>query len=113
MLLRRIGNKSKIAKNIIKYFPHHTLYIEPFFGAGGLFFNKPLAKYNYLNDSDSNIHNLFMCLQFKTKEFYNFIELLPYNKDTWNWLKSLEPANNIEKAVKFIILSNYGYMGFS
>ena len=34
------------------------IYIEPFFGAGGMFFNKRKAKYNVLNDLDSEIFNL-------------------------------------------------------
>ena len=41
MILKRLGNKKKIAKEIQKYFPEHKIYIEPFFGAGGMFFNKP------------------------------------------------------------------------
>lgn len=111
MLLRRIGNKSKIAKDIIKYFPHHTFYIEPFFGAGGLFFNKPLAKYNYLNDLDGDIFNLFHVLQYNKDEFYDFVESVPYDKTTFKWFMKLEPVNDIEKAVKFIVLSNWSYLG--
>jgi len=33
MILRRIGNKKKIAADIHKFFPPHKIYIEPFFGA--------------------------------------------------------------------------------
>jgi len=54
MILRRLGNKSKIAHEIQKYFPAHEIYIEPFFGAGGMFFNKPKAKYNIINDPSGN-----------------------------------------------------------
>jgi len=50
MILNRIGNKSKIADKIIARFPPHDLFIDMFFGAGGLFFKKPLAKYNVCND---------------------------------------------------------------
>ena len=32
MILRRLGNKKKIAKEIQKHFPAHSYYIEPFFG---------------------------------------------------------------------------------
>ena len=61
MILRRLGNKKKIAKKIQAYFPPHKIYIEPFFGAGGMFFNKPKAKYNIVNDLDSDVFNLFQC----------------------------------------------------
>ena len=37
MILRRLGNKSKLATKIQKHFPAHKIYIEPFFGAGGMF----------------------------------------------------------------------------
>ena len=111
MILRRLGNKQKIADEIIKHFPVHTIYFEPFFGAGGLFFNKPLVQYNYLNDIDSNVHNLFVQLMNNKEELTRWIENIPYHKDTWNWLKKLEPETDIMKAVKFVILSNYGYMG--
>ena len=59
MILRRLGNKQAIAQDIIKYFPEHNCYVEPFFGAGGMFFNKPKANYNILNDLDSDVFNLF------------------------------------------------------
>lgn len=32
------GNKNAIAHKIIPYFPIHDIYLEPFFGAGGMFF---------------------------------------------------------------------------
>ncbi len=111
MLLRRIGNKSKIAKEIQKYFPYHECYCETHFGAGGMFFNKPVAKYNYLNDIDKDVHNLFLQVMTNKEELYKWIEAIPYHKETWNWLKELQPENDLIRAVKFIIFSNYGYMG--
>jgi DNA adenine methylase len=111
MILRRLGNKQAIASDIIKHFPKHTCYCEPFFGAGGLFFNKQPAKYNYLNDIDSDVHNLFIQLMTNKEELKNWIQNIPYHKDTWNWFKKLIPENDMMKAVKFVILSNYGYMG--
>ena len=68
MLLRRLGNKQTIAKKIIKYFPKHDIYIELFFGAGGLFFNKQPAKYNFLNDIDNDVYNCFNVLLRHKKE---------------------------------------------
>ena len=58
MILRRIGNKNNIAKEIEKHFPIHKIYVEPFFGAGGMFFNKQRVGNNLLNDIDSEVFNL-------------------------------------------------------
>ena len=44
-ILRRLGNKKKLMDKLLPLFPPHKIYIEPFFGAGGVFFNKPKAKY--------------------------------------------------------------------
>lgn len=111
MILRRIGSKAKIAKEIIKYFPKHISYIELFFGCGGLYFNKPFIKKNFLNDSDSNVYNCFDMLLRHKNELREYLEFIPYHIDFWNECKTRTPDNNIEKAVYFLVLSNFGYMG--
>ena len=84
MILRRLGNKQAIAQDIIKYFPEHKIYIEPFFGAGGMFFNKPKAKYNIVNDLDSDVFNLYITVvnqkeELKTGKLHsNYIKQLLY-----------------------------------
>lgn len=113
MLLRRIGNKSKIAKEIVKHFPEHSVFIDMFFGAGGLFFNKPVVQYNFLNDIDSDIINLFNVLMKQKDELIEYLELVPYSADFFNIAKKNIPANNIEKAVYFLVLSNWSFMGGS
>ena len=48
MILRRLGNKKKLVELIVPYMPSHTTYIEPFMGAGGMFFyKKPIANTIY------------------------------------------------------------------
>ena len=59
MILRRRGNKKEIASLIQKHFPPHKIYIELFFGAGGMFFNKPVVRYNFINDIDNDVFNLW------------------------------------------------------
>lgn len=58
-LINREGSKFRYANTIIALFPQHDCYIEPFFGTGAIYFNKPLAKYNLLNDRSEFIYNLF------------------------------------------------------
>ena len=111
MILRRLGNKSKIASKIISYFPKHSIYFEPFFGAGGMFFNKPLSQYNYLNDIDSDVYNLFQVLINEPEMLYNLIELLPLHYDFMQYFKKVEQTDPIKKAASFLFRSNYSYMG--
>jgi DNA adenine methylase len=111
MILRRLGNKNRISQNIIKHFPKHESYIEPFFGTGSIFFNKSLVKYNFLNDIDSEIHNLFLQVRFNKENLKNELQSFPYHKDCWNWIKTQNFDEPVLKATKFIVLSNYGFLG--
>ena len=111
MILRRLGNKSKIAKEIQKYFPAHKIYIEPFFGAGGMFFNKPKAKYNIVNDIDSDVFNLFQVASNQKDELKTAFKLMPLHMDLFKFWGANKETEPIKKALRFILLSNYGYMG--
>lgn len=111
MILRRLGNKSKLAADIIQYFPPHKIYIEPFFGAGGLFFNKPKANCNIVNDIDSDVFNLFQVISNQKEEFENLFLNTPKHQDLFEYWKENTETDSIRKAMRFIFLSNYSYLG--
>lgn len=113
MILRRLGNKTKIADEIQKHFPPHKTYVEPFFGAGGMFFNKQKAKYNILNDLDSDVFNLFMVLRNQRQDLYDGIYEMPIDETLWQYWRKNKETEPIKKALRFILLSNFGYMGKS
>jgi len=110
-MLRRLGNKSRIAKKIEKHFPKHIFYIELFFGAGGMFFNKVKAQYNVLNDLDSDVYNLFLVLMNQRESFEALLNIMPSHEELFNHWKKNEETDPIKKAMRFLMLSNYGYMG--
>lgn len=47
------GGKARVAQKLIKRFPDHNTYVEPFAGGASVFFAKPLAQKNVLGDKDS------------------------------------------------------------
>lgn len=110
MILRRNGNKTKIAPNIQAYFPDHKTYIEPFFGAGGMFFNKPRAKHNFLNDLDDDVFNLFMVIKDHRSLLYKAIEEMPIHQSLMKYWKKAEEKDPVWKAVRFLFLSNFTYL---
>lgn len=111
MILRRLGNKKKIAQEIQKHFPPHKIYIEPFFGAGGMFFNKPKAKYNIVNDLDSDVFNLFQVVMNQKEELEKAFYMMPIHSDLLDYWKKNEETEPIKKALRFLFLSNLTYMG--
>ena len=104
MILRRLGNKSKIAQEIIKYFPEHKIFVDVFFGAGGMFFNKPKAKYNIVNDLDSDVFNLFMVVMNQKEELEKAFYMMPIHSDLLDYWKKHEETDPIKKALRFLFL---------
>lgn len=113
MILRRLGNKSKIAHTIQSYFPAHQCYIEPFFGAGGMFFNKPKAKYNFMNDLDSDIYNLYLVIREHKNELQKQFEIMPIHYELFEHWKRNKETDPILKAVRFLFLSNFTFLGMT
>jgi len=111
MILNRLGNKTRIAQDIIQHFPKHRTFIDMFFGAGGIFFNKPLADYNFCNDIDDNVFNLYTVLQKQKYELIEAIELMPITESLMKYWNNNIEDEPIQKAVRFLMLSNFGYMG--
>lgn len=111
MILTRMGNKRRLIEKIAEHFPAHKMRIELMFGAGGSFFYLPKAKYNILNDLDDDVTNLYLVVQNKLELFRMEIEKLPISETLIrHWKKNTE-SDPIRKAIRFLFLSNFTYLG--
>lgn len=111
MILRRLGNKNRLAKDIIKHFPPHKVYIESFFGAGGIYYNKPKTQYNFLNDLDDDVFNLFMVLKNQKQELIEYFEEVPFSESLFKYWIHHKETDAVPKAARFLYLSNFSYLG--
>ena len=112
MILDRLGSKRKIAKEIIKYFPKHRLFVDMFFGAGGLFFNKPKSKYNVVNDIDNDVYNLFRQVVDNKDELLETFLLTPICETQFKeWHSGKRENSDVLNAVRFLFLSNFALYG--
>lgn len=111
-MLRRVGTKVKIAQKINQFFPDHDIYVEIFFGSGGMFFNKkPISKYNILNDLDNDVYNLFDIVMRHKQELIDYMNAIPYHREFLNEARYRTPDNDVEKAAYFLFVSNYTLYG--
>lgn len=101
-ILKYPGAKWRLAEWIIGQFPPHTTYLEPFFGSGAAFFNKPPSKVETINDLDGNVVNLFRIIREQPMELAAMVELTPWARDEYeaSYEQTGEP---LEDARRFLV----------
>ena len=57
------GEKQQLASKIVSLFPAHKVYCEPFIGGAAVFFAKPQAQAEIINDINSEVVNFYEVLQ--------------------------------------------------
>lgn len=107
-VLKYPGSKTRIAKWICAYIPPHEVYLEPFFGGGGVFFNKIPARIETINDISAEVYNYFKVLRDNPSELIKLLELTPYSRDEYN-NSFIETADNVEKARRFAVRCCQGF----
>lgn len=101
-LLKYPGAKWRLADWIISYMPKHTTYLEPFFGSGAVFFNKPPSKVETINDIDGNVVNLFRVIRERPEELSRLIEFTPWARDEY-YLSYEKTGDELEDARRFLV----------
>jgi hypothetical protein len=93
------GGKSYLLKHILNLIPYEniTCYIEPYFGAGNVFFNKKPHKVEIINDIDLNIYNLLKTLQDEilSQKFLHKIQYTTYHEQIFH--DALQPTPNTSR----------------
>lgn len=112
-VLKWPGAKWSIAERIINMMPEHKIYIEPFFGSGAVFFNKPSCNLEILNDLDNEVVNLFKVIRDYPEELANKIYFTPYSRKEYkeSYKRNDKELDDIEKAREFLIRSNMARAG--
>lgn len=108
-----IGGKRRLAKDILPVFPEHTCYVEAFAGAAALFFLKPPAKVEVLNDINGDMVNLYRVVQHHLEEFVRQFRWALASREIYGWTKATPPATltDIQRAARFFYLQKNGFGG--
>ena len=101
-ILKYPGGKWRISEWIISQLPVHKVYCEPYFGSGGVFFNKAPAYIETINDINGDIVNLFRVIRERPKDLAAVLELTPWARDEYRACK--EPAaDELERARRTLV----------
>ena len=103
-VLKYPGAKWNIAEWIISFFPEHRTYLEPFFGSGAVFFNKPPSRVETINDINGDVVNLFKVIREQPEALAKMMEFTPWARSEYYSAleKSMDP---LERARRLLVRS--------
>ena len=108
-IMKYPGSKWGTAAWIIGQCPDHHSYLEPFFGSGAVFFNKPRSDIETINDINGDVVNLFKWIKDDPEKLAHEIYFTPYSRAVYEDAYQREPENSLEAAVLFYIRLNMGH----
>lgn len=89
------GSKWNIAGQLVNMIPPHHSYVELFFGSGAVLFNKTASDIETINDLDSEVTNLFRCIQKDPECLARLVMTTPFSREVYDD----QFEQNIEKTV--------------
>jgi len=113
------GGKKRLSKEIYKIIPPHKRYVEAFAGGAYMFFFKPLADENIINDIDNNLYMFYKVLRDNDKftKLFRKLSFTLYSRKEFIEATKIETSqrnnneDDIETARKFFVLINCSYSG--
>lgn len=110
----RQGGKNLLRKKIIQYFPNDIgFYVEPFFGAGNLFFEMeklPCFSCEVVNDLDKDVYHLLKDIQKVTLDDVKKMDFKP-SKKTFDYYKNNDNITDPVKRLNRNLYLNYRSFG--
>ena len=109
------GGKQQLVKPILSLIPEHSIYVEPFFGGGAVYWAKEPVKCEVVNDVNMNIVNFYEVLKHDYFALRKLVESTLHSRDTYKkamiiydspWLF---PEYPVLRAWAFWVVTNQGF----
>lgn len=113
-VLKYPGSKWNIAKQLVGMIPAHHSYVEPYFGSGAVLFNKSASNIETVNDLDSNVTNLFRCIQQDPERLARMVMTTPFSREIYDSqfdgdITQTMYLSNFQRAVYFLVCCWQGH----
>ncbi len=108
-----IGGKRRLADRLIPQFPPHKCYVEVFAGGAALYFMRPPAEVEVINDINGELVNLYRVVKNHLEEFVRQFKYALSSRDVFKWLQDTPPATltDIQRAARFFYLQQHAFGG--
>lgn len=110
--IKRNGAKGKVAPYLVPHFARARVYVEPFFGAGSVFYRLPPGTYEReaVNDLDASLVTFFRVLRDRTDDLVRLLEFTPYARDEFA-VALARSEDPLEEARRVWVRSRQGFAG--
>lgn len=99
-----------VIKHVLQILPPHAVFIEPFCGGASIFFAKPKAKSNWLNDIDAELITTYKVLRDNPDGLIEAINGAEISKENYRHFKmDFKPRNDLERALRWLYLDLNSY----
>ena len=112
--LKWAGGKSQLLNQLVGHFPHcFNRLIEPFLGGAAVALSVQQGTPALLNDSNSELINLYAVIKDKPHELMAVLDRLAqqYSGDFYYQLRADTPASPVEQAARTLFLNKTGFNG--
>jgi len=107
------GSKRRLAPQLLKMFPEHVCYVEPFAGAAAMLFAKEPSKAEVLNDINGELCNLYRVVRHHLDELVRQFRWALNSRQMWDWNKSTVPETltDVQRAARFYFMQRSAFGG--
>ena len=112
-VLRYYGGKWRLAPWILRHFPPHEVYVEPFGGSAAVLLQKPESPLEVWNDLGLEVYNFFAVLRDEAlcARLVRALEFTPWHREEFErcYAGLGEPQDDpVERARRFFVVSWQG-----
>lgn len=110
------GGKTPYVNDILRYFPDHRRYVEPFGGSAAMLLNKPESYVEVYNDINSDVVYFFRTVRERREELVEWLHAVPFSRELYEeWVDEFfdgyRPDDDIERAGRWFFLRYTQYGG--
>ncbi|QHN64833.1 DNA adenine methylase [Bergeyella cardium] len=107
------GGKQSMLNAIFPMIPEHTVYCEPFFGGGAVFWSKEPKKLEYINDFNGMVVNFYEQLKSNFSELKRILDATLFSRSTYKQAMVVYEHpylfTPVVKAWAFWVGTNFGF----
>ena len=108
-----MGGKRRLADLLIPRFPSHKCYVEVFAGGAALYFLRPPADVEVINDINGDLVNLYRVVKNHLEEFVRQFKWALSSREIFKWTQDTpsETLTDIQRAARFFYLQHHCFGG--